>query len=82
MRHINRVTLLSHAGDDSEIRSSPGGGRAGSFSLVHGRAVEVLASAWRNGGAPAAMLTGLNGRAARLGERRSRRGLTLKEFVL
>lgn len=34
MRHINRVTLLGHAGRDPEIRTLPGGGRAATFSLA------------------------------------------------
>jgi len=34
MLHINRVTLLGHAGRDPDIRSLPDGGRAATFSLA------------------------------------------------
>jgi len=34
MRHINRVTLLGHAGDDPRNPLSPSSGGAASFSLV------------------------------------------------
>ena len=34
MLHINRVTLLGHAGRDPEIRTLPDGGRTASFSLA------------------------------------------------
>ena len=34
MLHINRVTLLGHAGRDPDIRTLPDGGRAASFSLA------------------------------------------------
>ena len=34
MLHINRVTLLGHAGRDPEVRTLPGGDRAASFSLA------------------------------------------------
>ena len=34
MLHINRVTLLGHAGRDPDIRALPDGGRAAAFSLA------------------------------------------------
>ena len=34
MLHINRVTLLGHAGRDPDIRALPDGGRAAGFSLA------------------------------------------------
>ena len=34
MLHINRVTLLGHAGRDPDIRTLPDGGRAATFSLA------------------------------------------------
>lgn len=34
MLHINRVTLLGHAGRDPDVRTLQGGGRAASFSLA------------------------------------------------
>ena len=34
MLHINRVTLLGHAGRDPELRALPEGGRTASFSLA------------------------------------------------
>jgi len=34
MLHINRVTLLGHAGRDPDIRPLPDGGRAATFSLA------------------------------------------------
>ena len=34
MLHINRVTLLGHAGRDPELRTLQGGDRAASFSLA------------------------------------------------
>ena len=34
MLHINRVTLLGHAGRDPEIRTLPDGGRTATFSLA------------------------------------------------
>jgi len=34
MLHINRVTLLGHAGRDPEFRTVPGGARTASFSLA------------------------------------------------
>ena len=34
MLHINRVTLLGHAGRDPEIRALPDGGRAATLSLA------------------------------------------------
>lgn len=34
MLHVNRATLLGHAGRDPEIRTLPGGGRTAWFSLA------------------------------------------------
>ena len=34
MLHINRVTLLGHAGRDPDLRTLPDGGRAATFSLA------------------------------------------------
>jgi len=34
MLHINRVTLLGHAGRDPDVRTLPDGGRAATFSLA------------------------------------------------
>ena len=34
MLHINRVTLLGHAGRDPDIRTLPDGGRSATFSLA------------------------------------------------
>ena len=34
MLHVNRATLLGHAGRDPEVRTLPGGGRTAWFSLA------------------------------------------------